>query len=241
MLPKTHWTSHSGMYSSRWVTTPLWLSRSLRPFLYSSSVYSCLVFLSSSVTVRSLPFLFLKNVFDSGSSQQGHPVLNSLLYGCLQPSLLPHWLLTISVLYHTHSSMKCSLDISNFVEEISSISHSVFPSIFYWFFFFCIVHLRRPSCLCLLFSEILHSLGCIFPFLSCLLLLFFPQLFQKPPDRATFASLHFFFFGMFLVTFCCTMLWASVHTSSGTLSDLILWIYLSFPLYNHKSIGLGYI
>ena len=30
MLPKAHLTSHSRMSGSRWVTTPLWLSRSLR-------------------------------------------------------------------------------------------------------------------------------------------------------------------------------------------------------------------
>ena len=45
MLPKTHLTWHSRMSSSGWVTTPSWLSRSLRPFLYSSSVYSCHLFL----------------------------------------------------------------------------------------------------------------------------------------------------------------------------------------------------
>ena len=57
MLPKACLTSHSRMSGSRWVTTPLWLSRSLRPFLYSSSVYSCHLFLISSASVRSLPFL----------------------------------------------------------------------------------------------------------------------------------------------------------------------------------------
>ena len=44
MLTKSHLTSHSRMSDSRWVTTPLWLSGSLRPFLYSS-VYSCHLFL----------------------------------------------------------------------------------------------------------------------------------------------------------------------------------------------------
>ena len=38
MLPNTHWTSHSKMSVSRWVTTPSWLSGSLRPFLYSSCI-----------------------------------------------------------------------------------------------------------------------------------------------------------------------------------------------------------
>ena len=54
MLPNVHLTSYSRMSGSRWVTTPLWLSRSLRPFLYSS-VYSCHLFLISSASVRSLP------------------------------------------------------------------------------------------------------------------------------------------------------------------------------------------
>ena len=56
MLLKAHLTSHSRMSGSRWLITPLWLSRSLRSFLYSSFVYSChlLVFSSS---VRSIPFL----------------------------------------------------------------------------------------------------------------------------------------------------------------------------------------
>ena len=39
---------------------------------------------------------------------------------------------------------------------------------------------------------------------------------------------------MVLITDSCIMSWTSDHSSSGTLSDLILWIFLSFPLYNHK-------
>ena len=58
MLPKAHLTSHSRMFGSRWVTTPSWLSDSLRAVLYSSSVYFCHVFVISSASVRSLPFLF---------------------------------------------------------------------------------------------------------------------------------------------------------------------------------------
>ena len=53
MLPKAHLTSHSRMSGSRWVITPLWLSGSWRSFLYSTSVYSCHLFLISSVSVRS--------------------------------------------------------------------------------------------------------------------------------------------------------------------------------------------
>ena len=57
VLPKAHFTSHSRMSDSRWVITPSWLSGSLRSFLYSSSVYSCHLFLISSVSVRSMSLL----------------------------------------------------------------------------------------------------------------------------------------------------------------------------------------
>ena len=57
ILPKAHLTSHFRMSGSEWVTTPLWLSRSLRSFSYSSSMYSCHLFLISSAPGRSLPFL----------------------------------------------------------------------------------------------------------------------------------------------------------------------------------------
>ena len=50
MLSKAHLASHSRMSGSRWVITPLWLSWSWSSFLYSSSVYSCYLFL--------IPFCF---------------------------------------------------------------------------------------------------------------------------------------------------------------------------------------
>ena len=56
MLPKIHLTSHCRVSGSRWVTTPSWLSSSLRPFLYSSSMYSCHLFIISSSS-WSLSFL----------------------------------------------------------------------------------------------------------------------------------------------------------------------------------------
>ena len=56
-LPKAHLASQVRISGSRWVITPWWLSRSLRPFLYSSSVYSYHFFLISSASVMSIPFL----------------------------------------------------------------------------------------------------------------------------------------------------------------------------------------
>ena len=64
MLSKAHLTSHSRMSGSRSVITPLWLSGSWQSFLYSSSVYSCHLFLISSASVRSIPFLsFIVPIF----------------------------------------------------------------------------------------------------------------------------------------------------------------------------------
>ena len=71
------------MSGSRWVITRSWLSGSWRSFLYSSFVYSCHIFLTSSASVRSIPFLSF-----------------------IEP-------------------------ISNFLEEISSLSHSI---VFLYFF-----------------------------------------------------------------------------------------------------------
>ena len=64
MLSKAHLMSHSRMSGSRWVITPSWLSGSWRSFLYSSSVYSCPLFLISFASVRSVPFQsFIKPFF----------------------------------------------------------------------------------------------------------------------------------------------------------------------------------
>jgi len=52
------------MSGSEWVTTPLLFSGSLRSFLYSSSMYSCHLFLISSASIMSLSFLsFIVMIF----------------------------------------------------------------------------------------------------------------------------------------------------------------------------------
>ena len=66
MLSKAHLTSHYRMSGSRWVwvITPSWLSELGRSFLYSFPVYSCHLFLISSASVRSIPFLsFIEHFF----------------------------------------------------------------------------------------------------------------------------------------------------------------------------------
>ena len=71
--------------------------------------------------------------------------------------------LAISILYCAHLCMKYSLGISNFLEEISSLSYSIV------FHFVFIVYLRF-SYFSLLFFGTLHSVGCVFLFLLWLFL-----------------------------------------------------------------------
>ena len=57
--------------------------------------------------------------------------------------------------------------------------------------------------------EISRELGIdryTFPFLLCLSLLFFSQLFVRPPQTTILPFLHFFFLGMVLIIPSCTML-----------------------------------
>ena len=145
IFPKARLTLPSRMSGSWWVTTPSWLSESLRTFLYSS-VYSCHVFLISSASVRYLTFLSF---------------------------------------YCANLCMKLSPGISNFLEEITSLSHSVVLPYFFALF------ASEVSFLSLLFSGTLHSVRHIFPFLLCLLLLF-SAIFKASSDNY-FAFLHFFF------------------------------------------------
>ena len=189
--------------------------------------------------------------------------------------------------------MKRSLGISNFLEEISSLSHSVvFLYLFAWITEegFLISEVKKwnevaQSCLTLcdpmdyslpgsncgvfqarilewvtilfsrassrlrdlpdsgikpgspalqadaLLSELpllfgsLDSNGYIFPFLLCFSLLFFSQLFVKPPLTTIlpfFFFLHLFFLRMVLIIASWIMYWITIHSSLALcLSDLI--------------------
>ena len=75
--------------------------------------------------------------------------------------------------------MKWSLGISNFLEENSSLSHSI---VFLYFLALSTLEGFFFFNLGLLFSGTLHSVGYIFPFLLCLLFLFFFQVFVRSPQ-----------------------------------------------------------
>ena len=194
MLPKAHLTSHSRMSGSRWVTTPSWLYGSWRSFLYSSSMFSCHLYLISTASVRSIPFLsFIEPIF------AWNIPLVSLIF--LKRSLVfPILLLSSSSLHY---------------------------------------HQGRLSYLSLLFFGTLHSNEYIFPFLLCLSCLFFSQLFVSPLQTTIFP---------FCISFSWRWSWylppVQFHVPQcivlQALADLIPWIYLSLPLYNHKGLDLGH-
>ena len=98
MLPKAHLTSHSRISDSRWVITSSWLSGSLRSFSYSSSVYSCLLFLISYASIRSILFLsFIVPIFAwnvplvSLLFLQRSQMFPILLFFSDQSFLIDHW------------------------------------------------------------------------------------------------------------------------------------------------------
>ena len=91
--------------------------------------------------------------------------------------------------------------MSNFLGDLQSFPFYCFP------LFLCIVLLRRTSYLSLLFSVTLHPVEYIFPFLLCLLLLFFPQLFVKLPQTITLSFCISLEWGRFSHSLLCTMLW----------------------------------
>ena len=141
MLPKVHLTSEFRISGSKWVTTPSWLSGSLRPFLSSSSVYSCHLFSIYSVSLRSLLFLSF--------------ILPILAWNVSLMSVFWEWSPVLPTLSFSSASLRCSFKKA-FLSRLVQL------------------------------NETLHSVGYIFPFLCCLLLLFFPQLCVKLPQTTPF-------------------------------------------------------
>ena len=124
------------MCGSRWVITPLWLSRSLRSFC---TVLLCILTTSSEYHL--------------------------LLLG-------PY----CSVLYCNHCAWNVPLLSLIFLKRSLIFPIRLFSSIaLYWL-------VRKAFLSLLAILGTLHSNGYIFPFLLCLSLLFFSQLFVRPPQ-----------------------------------------------------------
>ena len=140
---------------------------------------------------------------------------------------------SISVLYWAHFCMKCSLGISNFLEEISSLSHSIV-----FFYFFALITEQGFISPCYSLELCIQWVYLSFSPLPLASLLF--SAICKASSDNHFAFLHFFFLRMVLIPAFCTMSHTSAHSSSGTLSDLSPWINFFLPLYNGKGFDLGH-
>ena len=101
------------------------------------------------------------------------------------------------------------------LKEISSLSHSV--AFLYFFSLNAEKGFLISSC-CSLEFCIQMGISFLSPLLSASLL--FIAICKASSDR-NFAILHFFFLGMVLIPVSCTMSRTLVHSSSGTLSDLV--------------------
>ena len=107
--------------------------------------------------------------------------------------------------------MKFSLGISNFLEEISSLSHS---TVLYFFALVTEGGFLISPCYSL---ELCIQMGMSFLFSFAFQFPLFTA-FCKASSDSHFAFLHFFFLGMILIPVSCTMSRTSIHSSSGTLS-----------------------
>ena len=151
---------------------------------------------------------------------------HSSVYSC-NLSISSAFIMTLPFLFYcARLCMKYSLGISNFLEETSSLWHSI---VFLYFF----VHFRRVSYLSLLFFRALHSVGYTFPFLLYVLLLFFSQLFLRPPQTINLPS---------CISFSWAWFWSSPHIQCYETPSIVLQVLyqiyslesVSLLLYNHN-------
>ena len=112
--------------------------------------------------------------------------------------------------------MRCSLGISNFHEAISSFSYSIV----FLYFFALITEEGFLISPCYSLELCIQMVYLSFSSLPLASLLF--TAICKASWDSHFAFLHFFFLRMVLKSVFYTVSGTSVHSSSGTLSDLIL-------------------
>ena len=119
------------------------------------------------------------------------------------------WVHTISVLYRAHLCMKCSFGISEFLEEIPSLSHSVL--FLYVFALIAEEGFLISSCYSL---ELCIQMCVSFLFSSVFASLLLTAMCKASPD-SHFGLWHFFSMGMVLIPVSCSMSRTSFHSSHG--------------------------
>ena len=108
--------------------------------------------------------------------------------------------------------MKCSLGISNFLKEVSSLSHSIV----FLYFFALLTEKGFLISPCYSF-KLCIQMGISFLFSFAFSFSSFLSYISKASSDNHFAFLHFFFLEMVLITASCTMSQTSFCSSSGTL------------------------
>ena len=170
------------------------------------------------------------------SSESLRPFCTVLL--CILATSFQSLLILLDLYHFCHLfaqvCMKCLLDISNFLEEISSLSHCVV-----FLYFFALIaeegFLISP-CYSLAFCI---QLDISFPFSFSFS--FSSFLFIRPPQTTILPCCVSFSLGWFWslpAVQCYETL--SIVLQALCVSDLIPWISLSLLLYNHKGFDLGH-
>ena len=136
MLPKAQLTSHSRISDSRWVITWSCLSGSWRSYLYSSSVYSCHLFLISSASVRSIPFLSFIALLHEMFSLISLMFLKRSFSGSSLPKYFQGWSLRVELLIRLN--LTAGYDPPRSPEEWE-YTYPIFP--------FCLTPAVKPSLL----------------------------------------------------------------------------------------------
>ena len=129
--------------------------------------------------------------------------------------------------------MKCSLGISNFLEEISDLSHSIA-----FLYFFALITEEGFLISPCYFLEVCIQMG--ISFLFSFAFHFSSFLSYLKASESHFAFLPLFFLGKVLITGFECYKPSSIVFQALCLSYLIPLIYLSLPLYNHKGFDLGH-
>ena len=127
--------------------------------------------------------------------------------GVITPSwLYGSWrsfLYSFSVLNYAHLSMKYSLAISNFLEEISSLSHSIV-----FLYLFALITEEGFLIFPCYSLELCIQIGISFLFsFTFSFFYFFLSAICNASSVNHFAILHFFFLGMVLIPASCTISW----------------------------------
>ena len=121
--------------------------------------------------------------------------------------------------------MKYFLSISNFLEEISSLSHSVV------FLYFFAPSPRKAFLSLLAILGTLHSKEYIFPLLICLSPLFFSQLFVRPPQTVNL-----------ILNLAIRSSWSQPQSAPGLVfADCIELLHLCCKEYNQSDFGIDHL